>query len=144
MGDKYFNLVEGVNFGATSQFKRAQPKLPGPKNRRAEMWGRSKEALEQEEGFSLPDMDVLQGDATAPMLKVTATNDWLLESKEQMKARGVRSPDLWDAIALTFADLKPITDYEDRKKRISAMATDKIPASAAWQYGTGIDQGWMG
>jgi len=28
----------------------------------------------------------------------------LLESKEHMRQRGIRSPDEWDAIALTFAE----------------------------------------
>jgi hypothetical protein len=37
----------------------------------------------------------------------------LLESKEHMRARGVRSPDEWDAVALTFAE--PVKDVPRRE-----------------------------
>ena len=37
---QYAETVIGVNFGGTSQAKLANPKRPGPKNRRAEMWWR--------------------------------------------------------------------------------------------------------
>ena len=97
-------VVQAVNFGGKSQAKTARPKMPGPVNRRAEMWVRSKEWLELEEGVSIPDMDVLQEDACGPKIKPTVTNDLLLESKDDMRKRKVRSPDLWDAVALTFAD----------------------------------------
>lgn len=98
-------IVSPVNFGGTSEHKRAKPKVPGPKNRRAEMWQRLKDWLELEEGVSLPDLDALSADLTAPKVKPTLTNDLLLESKEEMRKRGVRSPDLADAIALTFASM---------------------------------------
>jgi hypothetical protein len=98
-------VVSAVNFGGTSEHKRAKPKVPGPKNRRAEMWQRLKDWLELEEGVALPDLDALSADLTAPKIKPTMTNDLLLESKEEMKKRGVRSPDLADAIALTFASM---------------------------------------
>jgi len=39
----------------------------------------------------------------------------LLESKERMRARGVRSPDEWDAVALTFAE--PV---KEPRKRVEA------------------------
>lgn len=107
-GRMYAEIVRGVNFGATSQSKMARPKIPGPKNRRAEMWDRSREWLDQEEGVSLPDMDMLQADATAPRIKPLLNNDFLIESKDEMKTRHVRSPDLWDSVALTFADIERI------------------------------------
>ena len=37
----------------------------------------------------------------------------LLESKEHMRARGIRSPDEWDAVALTFAE--PVKDAPQRR-----------------------------
>lgn len=107
-------VVVGVNFGTPSQAKRARPHMPGPKNRRAEMWQRSKTWLDGEEPVSIPDLDVLQADATAPKLKRNLTNDIQLESKEDMRARGVRSPDLWDSLVLTFASLAFIKDYVDK------------------------------
>jgi hypothetical protein len=100
---EYQTLIVAVNFGGTSQAKLARPKNPGPKNRRAEMWARSLEWLQLVEGVQIPDDHVLQSDATGPRLKPSLTNDTVLESKGDMKARGVRSPDLWDSVALTFA-----------------------------------------
>lgn len=103
---EYGTLLAVINFGGTSQAKLARPKMPGPKNRRAEMYERSLEWLQLPEGVQIPDDSVLQSDATATRRKATLTNDLLLESKDEMKARGVRSPDLWDAVVLTFASLE--------------------------------------
>lgn len=113
LGPKYAKVVRGVNFGAPSQAKVARPKVPGPKNRRAEMWMRSKDWLELEEGVQIPDLDVIQGDATGPMQKPLLNNDFLLESKADMKKRRVRSPDLWDSVVLTFASLETLTGYHE-------------------------------
>lgn len=102
-GPVYAEAVRGIDFGATSQAKLARPKVPGPKNRRAEMWQRTLEWLELPEGAALPDDPALQSDFTATRRKPSLTNDFVLESKDDMKRRGVRSPDLADAVALTFA-----------------------------------------
>lgn len=102
---EYATLLVAVNFGGTSQAKLARPKMPGPKNRRAEMYERSLDWLQLPEGVQVPDDSVLQSDATATRRKPTLTNDLLLESKDEMKARGIRSPDLWDSVVLTFASL---------------------------------------
>lgn len=114
IGPRYASIVRGVNFGATSEAKNARPKVPGPKNRRAEMWQRIQEALSAPEGFKLPDDAALQTDLTSPRLKPQLNNDFLLESKEEMKKRGVKSPDLADAVALTFATREFFTDYQER------------------------------
>jgi hypothetical protein len=49
-------------------------------------------------------MDGLQADACGPGYSYDVNQRLLLESKEHMRARGIRSPDDWDAIALTFAE----------------------------------------
>lgn len=105
------SLVRGVNFGGTSQAKLARPKAPGPINRRAEMWDRSREWLDSEEGVQIPDDDGLQTDATAPRKKHKDNNNFGLESKEDMKARQVKSPDGWDSVAITFAFREFLKDY---------------------------------
>lgn len=124
-GEPYRTIVRGVNFGAPSQSKLALPKVPGPKNRRAEMWDRSREWLELPEGVSLPDMDALQADATAPRIKPLLNNDFLIEAKADMRARGVRSPDLWDAVILTFAELERIVHSEQRLKEGQGSLTSR-------------------
>ena len=75
-----------------------------------------KEWLDLEEGVSIPDLDDLQADLIGPRLKPTHNNDFKLESKHEMVKRKVRSPDLADALALTFADLKHIERWTPRKK----------------------------
>jgi hypothetical protein len=81
---------------------------PGPFNRRAEMWLRSRDWLTEPGGAQIPDEDALQADACGPSYHYNANAALLLESKEHMRARGVRSPDAWDAVALTFAE--PVGD----------------------------------
>lgn len=136
------NVVKGINFGAKSQHKHAQPLKPGPKNRRAEMWLRSKDWLQGDEPVSIPDLDKLQADATGCQLKSNLTNDIQLESKEDMRARGVRSPDLWDAIVLTFASTILINNYVDKPKlkveygdvdkRVSVYNAPRITGRNGW------------
>lgn len=100
---EYAEIVRGVNFGGTSEWRHATPNTPGPYNRRAEMYQRSRDWLELPEGALLPDDGALQADICAPKQKPRLDNFFMLESKEEMKKRGVRSPDLADAFVLTFA-----------------------------------------
>jgi hypothetical protein len=82
---------------------------PGPYNRRAEMWMRSRDWLDEPGGAQIPDSDSLQADACAPGYHYNANSYLLIESKEHMRdVRKVRSPDEWDAVALTFAE--PVAD----------------------------------
>ena len=76
----------------------------GPVNRRAEMWMKSREWLEDPAGVQIPDMDSLQADACGPSYKCDSHTRLQLEGKDQMRARGVSSPDEWDSVALTFAE----------------------------------------
>lgn len=149
-GPKYVEKVRAINFGGTSQAKLARPKTPGPANRRAEMWGRTKEWLADESGASLPDGfmenanigEMLRSDLSAPRQKQKLNNDWLLESKVEMKTRGVRSPDLGDSLALTFAQSETLTKYSEPKKvqafgdidrpRESYMNYDREAGSGGW------------
>jgi hypothetical protein len=74
----------------------------GPLNRRAELWSNVKQALEGR--FSLPDTDTLQGDLTAPGYKYDSAGRLVLESKDDMRKRGMPSPDEGDAVALCFTE----------------------------------------
>lgn len=85
-------------------------------NKRAEMWGEMKEWLEQRT-VQIPDDDALQADLQGPGYKYDSSQRLALEKKEDMKKRGVRSPDLGDAIALTFAEaiggeMRPLPEQE--------------------------------
>ena len=116
IGPIYANIVRGVDFGGTSEHHLARPKVPGPKNRRAEMWERMRDWLAMEEGVAIPDDEAIQTDMCSPRLKPQLDNSFLLEKKEAMKKRGARSPDLADAVALTFAFREFIKDYVPAKK----------------------------
>lgn len=71
-------------------------------NKRAEMWALMKEWL-LEPPVSIPDSDELQADLMAPGYGYDSHTRLKLEKKEDIKKRGLRSPDLGDALALTFA-----------------------------------------
>lgn len=70
-------------------------------NRRAEMWGLMREWLRDRGG--IPDSPDLVDDLMSPLYKFDASNRIQLEKKEDMKARGLPSPDVGDALAMTFA-----------------------------------------
>ena len=105
-------IVRSVDFGGKSQAKLAMPNKSGPWNRRAEIYGRLREWLADAD---IPDRDDLMADLSGPKTKWRANNDWLLESKIEMKARGVKSPDLADALALTFAVQEYIPEWANEK-----------------------------
>jgi hypothetical protein len=86
------NVVE-VQFGAQA---------PDPKfaNMRAFMWGKMREWLRH--GAVDPDAR-LETDLTGPGYHHDKSDRLVLESKEDMKKRGLDSPDDGDALALTFA-----------------------------------------
>jgi hypothetical protein len=107
-GEPYERIVVPINFGSSpyepaplDQLGRASG---GPLNRRAEMWMKSKEWLEDPAGAQIPDSDALHADACAPTYRYDSNTRHVLERKDEMRRRGVPSPDLWDAVALTFAE----------------------------------------
>ena len=67
---------------------------------RDELWGKTKDVLQ--EGLSLPDDEELAGQLSAPKYKFDSVGRIVIEKKEDMKKRGVDSPDRADALCLTF------------------------------------------
>lgn len=74
---------------------------PGYLNKRAEMWGLMKDWLKN--GGAIPDDPVLCEEITGPEYMVRLNGRLQLESKDDMKKRGLSSPNRADALALTFA-----------------------------------------
>lgn len=72
-------------------------------NKRAECWWRMKEWVEDHPN-RLPNDAALIADLIAPQPMVTSKSKRLLESKKDMRKRGIRSPDGGDALAVTFAE----------------------------------------
>lgn len=72
-------------------------------NKRAEMWWLMAEWF-ADQPCRIPNNAALISDITAPQPKVSSNGRKLLEKKEDMQKRQVRSPDGGDALALTFAE----------------------------------------
>jgi len=91
--------VHDVNGGEAARRKREYV------NRRAEMWARMRHWLKESD---IPDDPVLAADLTGPEYGFDAKGRIQLEKKEDMKRRGLASPDAADALALTFADFAAV------------------------------------
>jgi hypothetical protein len=70
-------------------------------NKRAEMWGSMRSWLKG--GGCVPPNPNLQAQLTNLQYGFNVRNEIQLEKKEDMKKRGLESPDIADALALTFA-----------------------------------------
>lgn len=82
-------------------------------NKRAEMWGEMRTWLK--ERGSIPagkHVDELADDLLSPQYSFDNANRIVLEKKEDMKKRGLPSPDIGDALAMTFAE--PVASPELR------------------------------
>ena len=118
-GEPYSKVCRLINFGSSPihppKLDRDGKEIAGYLNRRAEMWGLSRDWLDDDGGADIPDSDALQADACGPGYHYHTTSGKLvLESKEHMRTvRKIRSPDEWDAIALTFAE--PVRADEPKK-----------------------------
>ena len=88
------HTVTGVQFGSKAD-------NPRYRNKRTEMWMRLRDWVM--EGGSLPDDIGLKNDLVAPTYRVPSTGVVELEPKDKIKERLGRSPDVGDALALTFA-----------------------------------------
>lgn len=71
-------------------------------NLRAELWNKTKGWLEGR-SCKIPEDDQLVAELSAVRYSFTSSGKLQIESKERMKARGLPSPDLADALVLTMA-----------------------------------------
>jgi hypothetical protein len=83
-------------------------------NMRSEMWDKMREWIEA--GGAIPNDSNLKGELAAPTYSFDAAGRVALEKKEKLKERGLRSPDLADALALTFA--APVSPRSQRRGRV--------------------------
>jgi len=86
-------------------------------NKRAEMWGEILVWLTNQPA-SIPDSDELHADLTQIKYSYDSNSALAMESKKDMKKRGLRSPDCADALGLTFAraPVPPKLDDENISK----------------------------
>jgi len=113
--------VRGVNFGNKSR----NPMMWG--NLRAQIWGEMREWLKT---GSIPKERNLKSDLIGPLMKPDSKGSIYLESKKDMKARGLASPDAADAIAVTFAF--PVAHREARVDMTRPRGYGSVNASTSW------------
>jgi hypothetical protein len=92
----YQDVVEGVNVARSPTDKDAY------RNLRAELWSEMREWLAQDMPVELPESDALLRDMTGLGYKYDSSNRLLIESKDDLRKRGMPSPDTADALSLTF------------------------------------------
>jgi len=102
----YRNVVE-INFGWKSPDHHYA-------NMRSYMWSRMRDWLEHGAIHASPQLEI---DLTGPYFHHNPHDQLVLESKEDMKQRGLDSPDSGDALALTFA--RPVDPVEDERQKQS-------------------------
>jgi hypothetical protein len=99
--DRLKELGHGCVFGVLSGAAAHENKIYA--NKRAEIWGRMKAWLE-EQPCRIQHDDELAADLSAPGYRFDSSGRILIEKKEDMRKRGIRSPDIADALAMTFAE----------------------------------------
>lgn len=110
------DVVVGINAGSSP--------LDGRKysNKRSEMWGELKQWLE-DEPCQIPDNDELHSDICGIRYKIDSNSRLVMEKKEDMKKRGIRSSDCADALCLTFA--LPIVEKKASKTASTIMSRQR-------------------
>jgi len=99
-------------------------------NRRSEMWWLMKEWIE--EGGAIPNDIALKQELATPIYWYDNVGRRVLESKDQIKKRlqGAGSPDLADALALTFAlpvAKKELEDIYIKRRKVATQKKDYDP-----------------
>jgi hypothetical protein len=96
-------------------------------NKRAECWSLMRDWLKA--GAEIPDDGELEVDLCSPEYGFSNKNQVQLERKEDMKSRGLASPDLGDALAVTFG------------LRVGTRARQSSPKDWVFSYPT--SNAWM-
>jgi hypothetical protein len=102
----------GVDFGGRPHRPTGADAGAKYANKRAEMWGSMKDWLK---AGCLPDDRDLSADLGAVEYGYNANDEILLERKDDMRRRGLASPDDGDALALTFAHPVRLRDPAARR-----------------------------
>jgi hypothetical protein len=91
-----YDCVEGVNVARSANDKERY------RNLRAELWSEMRDWMAQEMPVQIPDSDDLHGELCSLGFKHTSNGQLQIESKDDLRARGMPSPDGADALSLTF------------------------------------------
>lgn len=91
-----YDCVEGVNVARSANDKVRFG------NQRAELWSAMRDWFTGELDVDIPDDDELHRDLCSLGYKHRSNGQMLIESKDELKKRGLPSPDIGDALSLTF------------------------------------------
>ncbi len=91
-----FDCVEGVNVARSANDKERF------KNLRAELWSDMRDWLSGEMQVQVPNDDGMHGELCSLGFKENSSGQLQIESKDDLRARGMPSPDCADALSLTF------------------------------------------
>ena len=94
---------------------------------RDELWFNAKEWFEERDCY-IPEQEELLDDLSRPRFKFLSNGKLKVESKDEMKKRGLNSPDLADAFCLTFAGRASIAKSGSKHKWNQSLNY----ASAKW------------
>lgn len=72
------------------------------KNRRAELWSEMADWFMQDMPVQIPDIDELQNDLCSVSYKYNSSGQLIIEGKDDLRSRGLPSPDCADALMHTF------------------------------------------
>lgn len=101
------DFIVGVNAGSCALNTKIYS------NKRAEMWALTKNWL-LDEPCQIPDSDTLHADLCGIKYTIDSNSRLVMEKKETMKKRGLRSPDEAEALINTFA--LPVTAFASKEK----------------------------
>lgn len=118
----YGDRIKPVNFAWSARNKKRWG------NKRAEMWGDMKKWLQI---GSIPDDKILRADLSGPQKKPDSRGVMFLESKKDMRKRGLASPDAADALALTFAT-NPAPRGYNKASGHDSTPSGYYPTSDSW------------
>ena len=113
--------IREVNFGWSSSDQRMYV------NKRAEIWGKMREWIRT---ASVPEDKRLLADLTGVKSIMTSTGAIQLESKKDLRARGLPSPDSGDALALSLAFA--VANREKKNILPKSRYFERGSASASW------------
>ncbi|TDX30767.1 hypothetical protein DFO67_10422 [Modicisalibacter xianhensis] len=113
-----YTIIE-VNFGGKPMDDRFS-------NKRSEMWSDMADWLKA--GGAIPNHQELKTDLCVPTFSYkNAQGKFALESKDSIKDRGMKSPDVADALALTFAFPVAPKDYDSMRGNSHVAETEFDP-----------------
>lgn len=108
--------VNEIDFGGTQGVSKYY------RNKRAEMWDNMRKFLQS--GGSIPNQETLKRELAAQTFSMQ--NDvFTLTSKEKMRTEGIKSPDIADALALTFAVRRSMSRGGPQKAPGGGLKTTK-------------------